>query len=66
MSKEELTTQMHSEFNISTQANIKLTAFMALTDMKELGYSYEEITSLYELTEVQIKSFEDEFKLLTK
>ncbi len=66
MSKEELTTKMHSEFTISTEADVKLTAFMALNDMKELGYSYEEITSLYDITAEQIKSFEDEFKLLTK
>lgn len=66
MSKEELTTKMHSEFTISTQANLKLTAFMALTSMKEQGYSLDQITSLYDITAEQINSFEEEFKLLTQ
>ncbi len=64
MSKEELTRKMHSEFNVPESVNVKLTAFMALSDMQEFGYSYQDVISLYDITIEEIKSFEHEFHSL--
>lgn len=64
MSKEELTTKMHSEFNISDEATIKLTAFMALSDMNEFNYSIAEASELYSISESEILKYKDEHKAL--
>ena len=64
MSKEELTPKMHSEFNFPASAIVKLTAFMALSDMQEFGYSYQDVISLYDISIEEIKIFEQEFHSL--
>lgn len=64
MSKEELTTKMHSEFNISDEATIRLTALMALSDMKEFDYSIKEASELYSISESQILKYKDENEAL--
>jgi hypothetical protein len=64
MAKEELTTKMHSEFNISDKASIRLTAFMALSDMKEFNYSITDASELYAIPESEILNYKDEHEAL--
>lgn len=63
---DELTTKMHSEFNVSNETNIKLTSFMALDRMNEFNYSIEKTAILFGLTVEKIKSYEAEFLELIK
>lgn len=62
MSKEELTTKMHSEFSISDEATTRLTALMALSDMNKFNYSIDTVCELYSLTEIDISKHQKEFE----
>lgn len=64
MSKEELTTKMHSEFNVSPETDVKHIAFAALSRIKKYGYTMEEVLSIFDITEKQILQHEAEFNRL--
>lgn len=48
---DELTEKMHSEFNITPEAERNIKVRLALKDMKKLGYTIEQVMELYGLTE---------------
>ena len=59
--KEELTTQMHSEFSISEETDIRHRCFCALKDIKDFSYTLEKVCVLYNVTPKQIETHKKEF-----
>jgi hypothetical protein len=64
MSKEELTTKMHSEFTISKETEIKHLCFTALNDILNYGYAIQEVSKIYGVSVDQIKQHKPEFDKL--
>ena len=59
---EELTTKMHSEFNISNDLEIKHRCFNALEDHIIYSDSIETVTVRYNVTEKQMNIYRKEFE----
>ena len=58
---DELTTKMHSEFDISKETEIKHKCYMALLDIKEFNYSIEYVCELYNISKEEIEQHKSEF-----
>lgn len=65
MSKEELTTKMHSEFIISDDEDLKQRCWCALKQLQSGDWLLESVAKSFSVTPAQIESFRDEFELLT-
>jgi hypothetical protein len=64
--KEELTTKMHSEFQVSEETDLKHRCFSALECMTEFGYSAKDAADIYGVSVTEIDKFRDAFELLSK
>ncbi|RWX00929.1 hypothetical protein [Flavobacterium cerinum] len=64
--KEELTTKMHSEFTVSNDTDKKHRAFSAITSMRSLDYSIDQVAELYNVSKNDIEKYLPEYDLLTE
>ena len=55
--QDELTEKMHEEFTISPEAELRIKVELALDDMKEYGFTLEDVMKTYGLTEEEMKQY---------
>lgn len=58
--EEELTTEMHSEFEVSKETDLKHTVFACLSSIK-MGVKREIALKEFRVTEYDIAKFQDEY-----